>query len=277
MRTTMKYVSSFVALSFVALAACNSDPAPAAQQDAIRPAGDGGAAGDASGGGAAGTTQQAGTGGTQQTAGTGGTAQPGGAGGTAAAGAGQAGGTVDPMGGGGNQYPAGPFGLDLGDVVQNFKFYGLLDPSAVNYDANKGNTIEFRDFYNPTGDTSKPRVLVVTASARWCTYCKDEASKSMTNYKYWNDKGVEFLTAVFQDDQYNPAQFADLNKWTSTYKLGYPVVLDPAPPQLGVFFNLDAAPFNMVLDLTTMKILFKVAGEVDLGPTNGTLKQATGG
>jgi hypothetical protein len=175
------------------------------------------------------------------------------------------------------QYPAGPFGLEVGDVVQNFNFYGLTNPTAVGYDPAKGGTISFKDFYNPTNDATKPRVLVVTASARWCTYCKDEASKSMKNYAYWNEKGVEFLTAIFQDDQHNPAQFADLNKWTKTYGLGYPVVLDPAPPQLGVFFSLDAAPFNMVLDLTTMKILYKVAGEVDLGPTNATLKKAVGG
>jgi hypothetical protein len=258
----------------VALAACNSDPAPA-QQDAIRPPGD--SAGGASGAGGStdqGGSAQGGTDGGQAGQGTAGQ----GTAGQGHAGQGTAGsGTVDPGGNGQTQYPAGPFGLEVGDVVQNFDFYGLLDPTAANYDPNKGKTISFKDFYNPTSDPAKPRVLVVTASARWCTYCKDEASKSMKNYGYWNTQGVEFLTAVFQDDQYNPAQFNDLKLWTSTYKLGYPVVLDPAPPKLGVFFNLDAAPFNMVLDLTTMKILFKVAGEIDLGPTNATLKKAVGG
>lgn len=237
------------------LLACSSDPA---EPEVVRA--------DNS----AGTTGSAGT-------------SAGGSGGSSAGGTSGAGGAVDPGGKGTEAlYPAGPFGLELGEVVQNFKFSGLRNPVAANYSTADANveTIAFSDYYNPTGDTAKPRVLVVTASARWCTFCKQEAVASMKpdHYPYWKEKGVEFLVALFDNETPGePATFKDLELWTKAYKLEYPSVLDPNPPKLGVFFKLDAAPFNMILDLATMKILYKGEGLLDLSDKNPTLVKATKG
>ncbi|MDW8251799.1 MAG: hypothetical protein RMJ98_21085, partial [Myxococcales bacterium] len=186
-------------------------------------------------------------------AGSGGTSNTGssGLGGTSGAG-----GTIDPGGKGEEApYPSGPFGLEVGDIVQNFKFTGLRNPAAVNFSTAVTETIALSDYYNPNSDPTKPRFLVVTSSARWCTFCKQEAVASMKpdHYPYWKEKGVEFLVTLFDNETPGePATFKDLEIWTKTYKITYPSALDPNPPKLGVFFNLDAAPFNMILDLKDM-------------------------
>jgi len=179
-------------------------------------------------------------------------------------------------------------------VVQNFKFSGLRNPVAANYSTVDPNveTVAFSDYYNPPPTPNepckfnpaegkvKPCVLVVTASARWCTFCKQEAAASMksNHYPYWKEKGVEFLVTLFDNETPGePATFKDLELWTKAYKLEYPSVLDPNPPKLGVFFKLDAAPFNMILDLATMKILYKGEGLLDLSDKNPTLVKATKG
>lgn len=252
-------ISRFTLLLVPALLAsgCSSDPAP---PDVVRADGDAGAGGSSAGGAGGSSAGGSNTGGT-------------------AAGGDAGSGPVDP-GGKGNEvdYPAGPYGLEVGSIVSNYKFNGLRDPKEAGYKTTSTEFISFSDYYNPTGDETKPRALVVTASARWCTYCKAEAVNSMKHHAYWNPKGVEFITTLFDNETPGePATFKDLELWTKAYKLEYPVVLDPNPPKLGVFFKLDAAPFNMVLDLTTMKILFKAEGQVEFDQNDPTLKKAIGG
>lgn len=174
-------------------------------------------------------------------------------------------------------YPAGPYGYDLGEVAPNLTFEGLRNPKAAGYDISQTEVIAFSDFYNPTGDPAKPRVLVVTSSVRWCEFCKAEASESMGSFRYWNPKGVTFLNALMEtENPGEPATPSDLRLWTKTYQLEYPVVLDPSPPQLRVFFSHDAPPFNMVVDTTTMKILFKAGGLVYFDSNHPALNAAVG-
>ncbi len=189
-------------------------------------------------------------------------------------------------------YPGAPYGQSVGTIVQNFTFAGLRNPKATAFKAEAGNltTIELSDFYNPpkdlarpcgadnAADPSKPRVLVVTASALWCSACKEEAKVSMQNYRSWNQDGVqlvEFLTTVFEDANSNPATLKDLEVWTKKYALEYPSVLDPAL-KLGVFFDKSAAPFNMIVNLCDMSIVYASTGALDTSRNNKTLRVLTG-
>lgn len=185
---------------------------------------------------------------------------------------------TDPLGGGGassgTKYPAGPYGLSVGSIVQNYEFLGLTNPKASSYDTGTLTKISFADFYNPEGAGDKPKFLLVTASARWCVYCKEEASHSMKAYEQYQPQGVEFLTTIFEDDASppNPAVASDLQKWTKSYSLAYPVALDPKL-QLGAFFNVSAAPFNMIVDTSTMTIVWKNEGAVDFSKAGNPLDQ----
>lgn len=200
----------------------------------------------------------------------------GGSGGGTAGGAGTAGNA----GNGGTpsaQYPAGPYGLSEGSVLQDMTFAGMRNPKAVDYIANDTTieNISFRDYYNPTGDPGKPLALVVNASALWCSACKYQATTTMAHYNYWKDKGVEFMETVFEDDDYNPAKLQHLEQWAKTYKFEFPTVLDPTL-KLGAFFDQSASPFNMIIDTRTMTIVVAMEGVLDTSSGNATLKDLTG-
>lgn len=168
-------------------------------------------------------------------------------------------------------YPAGPYGHTKDTVLENKTFQGLVNPSAASFVADEATTakIQFADFYNPTKDPSKPLVLVMTAAARWCGPCKQEASVSMKHYATWHPKGVEFLVTVIEDasNPPNDATFTDLQLWTKAYKLEYPTVIDPGAKNMSAFFNKSAIPFNMIVDTTTMTIKYTVEGLLDMGET----------
>jgi hypothetical protein len=195
---------------------------------------------------------------------------------------GGAGGVIDPGGGGGQTaapaYPPGPYGQEIGSVLQDYVFFGLHNPKEANYDvAGLGANIALHDFYNPEKDAARPQFLLVTASARWCPHCKNEAKVSMAAHDYWAPKGVQFMTAIFEDDASppNPAVINDLVIWTKAYKLEYPTVLDPSL-LLGKFFTVSAAPFNMIVDLSDMTIKWRNEGEVDLLKAGNPLEMVVG-
>ncbi|HNS97936.1 MAG TPA: redoxin domain-containing protein [Polyangiaceae bacterium] len=173
-------------------------------------------------------------------------------------------------------YPAGPFGRDVGSIIRNYKFSGFANPSEAEYKATKDTivTIRLSDYYNPDNDPNKPVALLLNASARWCTVCQKEAGDSKVHYPYWKEKRVEFITAIFEDDDGEPADFSDIEYWGARFKLEYPLVLDPKLT-LGAFFDKSASPFNMIIDTRTMKIVFADEGLIDLGPKNATLVKLT--
>lgn len=154
-------------------------------------------------------------------------------------------------------YPAGPYGTTQGAVIQNFEFLGWRQPADLAYDVSKVEKIRLSDFYNPDG-RSDIKLLAVNASAVWCSVCRAEYEDMNTKNTYatYRAKGVEILGTLFQDELYFPAQPSDLSLWgsISTHAVKFPLVLDPGF-KLGQFFDSDATPLNMVIDVRTMKIV----------------------
>lgn len=226
--------SVFAALAFVA--ACSSDPAAPEVDEGIDTQ-----EGGTSFGGAAGSSGAAGEAGTAGSAG-----------------------SVQPA-----SYPPGPYGHAVDSVVEDFQFMGLWNPSAVAYKADDTTLkqISMHDFYNPTKDTSKPRVLFITASARWCSVCAEQAKTAQADRAIWQPQGVEFLETMFEDENNAPAEPVDLAFWTAKYKFEFPTVLDPTL-KLGVFFDKSAAPFNMIIRLSDMKIRYSGTGMYEAGSSN---------
>jgi len=102
----------------------------------------------------------------------------------------------------------------------------------------------------------------------WCSACKleyqDFASGRVDEY---HARGVEFLGALFEDNDNNPAKPSDLNLWATSYKVNFPFVLDPGL-KLGVFFDREATPMEMVVDLTNMKVVSIATGWATSGPAS---------
>lgn len=166
-------------------------------------------------------------------------------------------------------YPEGPYGLEVGSVIEDLAFTGFPDPSL---DRGSAYMLHFSDFYNPTGtevygdDTiyetgkAKPKALWIVVSAVWCVPCQQENRVVMPAlYEEHASRGLEFVLDLDQDYNGNPAKFTDLVKWTKDYKSAWPSIIDPKS-KLQVFWDANAFPANILVDTKTMKLVDAVAG-----------------
>jgi hypothetical protein len=158
-------------------------------------------------------------------------------------------------------YPAGPYGRGLGAVIENHEFLGWRDPVASGYDLGKLETVRLGDFYDPNGTRTK--LIVLNASAVWCTVCQAEMRDIQLAgiHQSYRQKGVELVGTLFEDRQGGPATLSDLVAWGSTpaHSITFPLLLDPGF-KVSVYFTSDATPLNLIIDATTMRIVYAMMG-----------------
>jgi hypothetical protein len=154
-------------------------------------------------------------------------------------------------------YPAGPYGTGRGATIENLSFLGWKHPDVAAYDVSQFETVRLSDFYDPDGHTGV-KLLAINASAVWCSVCRAEYQDMKTNGTYANykAKGVEILGTLFEDKLYYPAQPSDLSLWgsVSNHAVSFALGLDPSF-KMGAYFDSDATPLNMLIDVRTMTIV----------------------
>jgi hypothetical protein len=184
---------------------------------------------------------------------------------------------LDPAPGSGSQvideeYPAGPYGTVVGDVIENFEFQGYVDASQ-GLTEDRRVSITLGDFFNPTGmgthgddgpfvaGSPKPKALMINVSAVWCGPCKQEAANILPGeYAHYHPLGLELLMVLADSLEVGtPAAFGDLDAWCSTFPVNYPAVIDPEY-QLGGSFDTSQYPANFIVDTATMTIVEVVSG-----------------
>ncbi|HLM74475.1 MAG TPA: hypothetical protein VK459_17335, partial [Polyangiaceae bacterium] len=100
-------------------------------------------------------------------------------------------------------YPAGPFGISKGSIIENYQFVGFVDSTADNTTTQ---LIQMADFYNPTGTEvypegslygagkPKPKALLIDVASSWCGPCQHEADVVLPQkYAEYRPQGGEFL------------------------------------------------------------------------------------
>jgi hypothetical protein len=183
------------------------------------------------------------------------------------------------------EYPAGPYGINVGSIAPDFEWLGFPNASVKN-DAMQ--PIRMADFYNPHVDdatyvptdaahddrlyqselygvgTPKPRVLLIDIGSVWCPPCNAEAKTDLPlKYADYQPRGGEFLLQLGDSATQNkPASQKDLFNWTKKYKVNFPSTIDP-DYKLGELFPANAWPANLMIDTKTMKIVRAVAGIPD--------------
>lgn len=182
-------------------------------------------------------------------------------------------------------YPAGPYGISKGSVVENYQFLGFANASVMNDPAAMQNVM-LADFYNPHADdptyapadastddrlygpdspygagTPKPRVLLIDVASVWCPPCNEEAKTTLPGkHLKYKPCGGEFLLQLADSATPGVAALpADLVRWDNRYKVDYPSSLDPSS-KLAALFSQDAFPSNLIIDTRTMKIIDVEAG-----------------
>jgi hypothetical protein len=166
-------------------------------------------------------------------------------------------------------YPPGPYGRGIGAVIENLSFLGWRDPEGSGYDPAALERVSLAAFYDPTGTRTK--LIVLNASAVWCTVCRAEMQdiRLRDTHRTYQAKGVELVGTLFEDARGGPAQPSDLELWGSTpaHDIKFPLVLDPGF-KASVYFTSDATPLNMIIDATTMRIVYTMMG-YDGSPGSG--------
>jgi len=160
-------------------------------------------------------------------------------------------------------YPAAPYGSRAGATIENFEFLGWKAPQDSAYDTTKLEPVSLGQFYDPNG-AQGVKLLVMTSTAVWCSACKQEYRDMTGSISTYEQKGVRFLGALFQDDMSNPAKPSDLVLWAKSFNVQFPFALDP-DLKLGAFFDVEATPMEMIVDAKTMKIVKISEGWVTQG------------
>ncbi|MCA9667060.1 MAG: hypothetical protein KC503_15790 [Myxococcales bacterium] len=73
------------------------------------------------------------------------------------------------------------------------------------------------------------------------------------------DERVAFVDILFEDDDYKPATEAFAKQWATQLGIKFPLLLDPTF-KMGKYFDRAAVPFNMLVELDTMKVYFATTG-----------------
>ena len=98
------------------------------------------------------------------------------------------------------------------------------------------------------------RIIMLSAAAGWCAPCMREASAMPAFAAIYEPRGVAILTAVFQDQNGDPADAEFVRTWVETFDLTVPALIDSSF-QTGKYFDASAMPANMFVDAETLEIL----------------------
>jgi hypothetical protein len=156
-------------------------------------------------------------------------------------------------------YPAGPYGSEPGALLKNACFRGFSAPDRGPLREEALEPLALSDFYDPKGEGTV-RVLLLNTAALWCAACQIEHRTLPERYRELSPRGLALVTAVFQDERYEPAEFSDLTAWVDTFQTNFPIVLDPGY-SFGLYASAETAPLNLVVDPKTMTILEKFVGD----------------
>ncbi|MCC6748268.1 MAG: hypothetical protein IT371_11455 [Deltaproteobacteria bacterium] len=167
-------------------------------------------------------------------------------------------------------YPCAPYGTRNDEVASNETFLAFADPGGFckthpdeKMDATTVRQMGFHSWYqwDSKCPTKKAKLAWFMVSAGWCGPCWKEIQAASDQYRAGAiDDRVSIVEIVFEDDQHKPATAEwTKNLWIPKFNIPFPVLIDPAF-KMGKYFNKEAVPFNMLVDLSTMKIYYQQTG-----------------
>jgi hypothetical protein len=162
-------------------------------------------------------------------------------------------------------YPGAPYGSEVGDVVKDLCFVGWRNPKADAFDPDKTGKICIDEYYDPSGTRNK--LLLINSGAVWCVACRVEYGGSgdrpslSAHLAARESKGFRVMGTIYQDAAAEPATTTDASLWARTYDLSFPYAVDVDHAQFGLFTKPNIAPYNLLIDTRSMKIVLGLAGD----------------
>ena len=138
----------------------------------------------------------------------------------------------------GGDYPPGPYGLGLGDTVDDLAVFTSQDELFRLSDLHRA---------------EDRRLLLVFATAGWCSRCREHmASLSELHALYFND-GLHAVVSIHENSNYQPATIRDAFFFKRQYDLPFDVLAD-TESRFVEFFDVFSPPLIVVIDLKTMVV-----------------------
>ncbi|MFT4702454.1 MAG: peroxiredoxin [Bradymonadia bacterium] len=143
-------------------------------------------------------------------------------------------------------YPAGPYGVGVGDTVADMTF--------TQHD---GTNLALSDYFNDTG----ARLVLISTSAEWCSACREEQPLLQDLFNDYRDDGFRVMVTIFEDSNFSPADISHVVEWRAQYRLSFNTVLD-AGNSFSDFYDTSLTPMNMFVDTQTMQIVSLQTGAI---------------
>jgi thiol-disulfide isomerase/thioredoxin len=142
------------------------------------------------------------------------------------------------------EYPSGPFGKTEGAIIEPLNF---VQPD--------GQELGFEEIQADENN----RIMLVSTSAGWCTACIEEQPALAALHERYNGRGLFVMVTLFEDSNFQPADARFADDWVTKYKLPFAVVADPGF-QFKEYYDSRQTPMNMIVDLSSMKIVKIILG-----------------
>jgi hypothetical protein len=160
-----------------------------------------------------------------------------------------------------NGYPAGPYGVGVGDVLDpTFSWQGY----AAN--ATTVSTLTMSDLFDCDGSKGID-ALIFDDSAGWCAACEDQAHDEASLMSQYDQLGIKANTLLIMAAAENAATTATALAWRTTYGLTDVGIYADAnfllEPQNQMTIGL---PLTMIVDPRTMKIAEVLEGYASTYP-----------
>ena len=143
------------------------------------------------------------------------------------------------------------------DTLEDMEFLAFVAPAP----GDEPRTVRLSDYYAENRPGTK--IIMINAAAGWCVPCMREAAAMSEFAAAYESQGVAVLTAVFQDQNGDPADAAFVRAWVESFELSVPAFID-STFQMNVYFDVNTMPANMFVDAETLEIL-QIATGADTG------------
>lgn len=146
-------------------------------------------------------------------------------------------------------------GTQRGDRIPNFSFQGYRDSNR----ASGLQTISLADYYDP--EQKRGKVLHMMEAATWCTICDGQTREMSAAKDALVAKGVLVLQAMMNGARPGTGPtLLELDQWVDRYPTWFTVVVDERSKRVGSVADVGAVPWNALVDLRTMEIIFAGVG-----------------
>jgi hypothetical protein len=137
------------------------------------------------------------------------------------------------------QYPVGPYGLEVGDVIQDLEFISVTnEPYRLSDMRREPNT----------------RLIALPVIVAWCPVCIRLLPAMGVMAGGLRAEGVLTVLSFFEDEQFNPADHRDIGLLERDHNPPFPFVADPEQVMAPYF-----APFGrekyMLIDADNMRLV----------------------